>query len=151
MKLMATHISNLTDARYFAARMVDYMVFDPALLNVDAIPIIKEIQGWIDGVTWVLQGEEETEGLEFILSETGIDTGFSASSIFLQNFKRIFLIGDGEVRSPTGRFLIVQDALPSSEVLNDYLGLVVRGGHEEKVGYKSFEDLDRLFDILEKD
>ena len=27
-------------------------------------------------------------------------------------------------------------------------GLSMRGGEEEKVGYKSFEDLDEVFDLL---
>ena len=31
----------------------------------------------------------------------------------------------------------------------DLSGIMMRGGEEEKVGFKSFDDLDELLDILE--
>ncbi len=149
MKLMATHISNLTDARYFAARMVDYMVFDPALLHVDAISTIKEIQGWIDGVTWVLHGTTATDALHFIMEETNISAGLSADSLFLRHFSDQFLLSDGEVVAPGGTWLTLRNKVPDSNMLRNYVGLVISGSGEEKVGFKSFDELDLLFDQIE--
>ena len=43
--------------------------------------------------------------------------------------------------SPTDLAAFVEELAP--------LGLSVRGGAEEKVGYKSFDELDDLFELLE--
>jgi len=46
----ASSISNLTDARYFAAWHVDWLGFDLTAngLSVLSLPEVKEIKDWID-------------------------------------------------------------------------------------------------------
>jgi hypothetical protein len=36
------------------------------------------------------------------------------------------------------------------KILDDFqvYGLILRGGEEEKVGFKSYEEIDRIFDII---
>lgn len=147
---MATHISNLTDARYFAARMVDFLVFHPDLSKVDSIPIIKEIQGWIDGVTWALEITESSEALHFIARESDITTGMAKSQELLTNFSTQFVREDHEVKGIDGLWLRVEDKLPPKDILLNYEGLVFRGGSEEKIGLKSYDHLDAIWDQLEE-
>ena len=45
-KVIASHVSNLTDARYFAARGVDYLLYDLDEISVEKI---AEIQEWVSG------------------------------------------------------------------------------------------------------
>ena len=47
----ASSISNLTDARYFAAWHVDWLGFDltPDGLTILPLPEVKEIKDWIEG------------------------------------------------------------------------------------------------------
>ncbi len=56
MKLIATNISNLTDARFFAAYQPDLMVWSP--VTHDSIPAVVEqidqISEWVQGPRWAL-------------------------------------------------------------------------------------------------
>jgi len=45
-KVIASHVTNLTDARYFAARGVDFLLFDLDDITIDAAVEIKE---WVEG------------------------------------------------------------------------------------------------------
>jgi len=65
-KVIASNISNLTDARYYAARYVDWLGFDlrTASQNKMALEEVKAMKEWIEGP--VVVGE-----LEFLDFEQG--------------------------------------------------------------------------------
>jgi len=50
-RVIAADITNLTDARYFAARGVDYLMFD---MDKIALNKIIEIKDWVEGPELIL-------------------------------------------------------------------------------------------------
>ncbi|MBR9922393.1 MAG: hypothetical protein GYB31_16270 [Bacteroidetes bacterium] len=208
-KVKASSITNLTDARYFAAWEVDWLGFSldenaPEYIGADMLLAIRE---WVDGVKIV--GEFGMQALEDIrrqAEETELDAiqlGPFADSTTRMGLKDWFLIQeiviDGntswsdlesqleEMEGEAGLFLLnmdsngigrdqLQQGRPFSDlalkqlcerfpillgmawkptevpgILEDISpeGIYVRGGAEEKTGYKSFDDLDEVFELLE--
>jgi phosphoribosylanthranilate isomerase len=207
-KIKASGVNNLTDARYFAAREVEWLGFK---IGDDASSIkllaAKAIAEWVDGVKIVGEFEfataaeiraaqaqfpfdvvqvgmftpvyelealagitiiqevvvekstTETELLEFFkvrapycayflldLEKAGLDwamlnAGGLLSITFLQQLFREY------------KTLLALDFPPEAAgnllALLGPAGLSVSGGGEEKVGFKSFDDLDEILDCLE--
>lgn len=183
-KIYASNVGNLSDARYFAARGVDYIGF---LLNSD-IPTasIKEMMDWVEGPTYI--GEiatldstpaiiESTIELDIQKVSTGpFFNGYIPPSLlqisthiypdFNKNQEEAIL----KIDVPFEKLIIdelsavsqycsqgqiwldleydVAHVLEVIKSINPY-GLIIRGGDEEKVGLKNFEDLDEIFDLIE--
>jgi len=172
-KIIAQNITNLTDARYFAAWGVDYLSFNiapdsPYHIDLDKA---KEIIDWVEGPQSLI----ESNAVEFI---EGID-GHILSNIFSSlplNKEAFFRTPMSEVMRglPAGKYIIqpteeqlsdlaslesskimgcdiyidAQDlGIAQIEELPEY-GLVIQGGAEEKVGVKSFDELDVLYEWL---
>lgn len=211
-KVKAGAVTNLTDARYFAAREVEWLGFDCSAGSDTYLspPQIMAIQEWVDGVKFV--GEFNIESLEVIQSavnelhldavqlgmaaslQTIRDLSFSVPVIreivpdyyhsdedlkeqftqspegvayFILNLeKNGFTWDDLRENSPFSLATIQEicTQYPVLLALNyqpqqigpilDTLplkGLHLSGGTEEKVGFKSFDDLDALLDLLEID
>ena len=53
IKIMANQITTLTDARYFAAQMVDYLVFAPQKIDNRSLVRWQEIKDWVVGPQWI--------------------------------------------------------------------------------------------------
>jgi phosphoribosylanthranilate isomerase len=190
-KVIAGPITNLTDARYFAARGVWAIFFDiregsPEGLSSHEALAIKE---WVDleniGLLVPVQDWEESEwlasnlGVDFLVAEKlegpmdreksriplywkgkpsellslahpgGFD-GFLVESFQPEEIEWL------ENRGLLGRcFLsLSQEELDFEKIYSKYQGKTawwLRGGEEEKVGFKSFEDLDLMLDKLESD
>jgi len=172
-KVIAQNISNLTDARYFAAWGVDYISFNtstasPYYLDTDKILEIKE---WVEGPkilleTNALEIEEIADG--FILSNI-----YSSLPIVKESFFRI-TFEDIQKGLPNGKYIspleagqidllnqISSEGLLGLDLFFDIAnltidqiskienhGLVIQGGEEEKVGVKSYDDLDEIYELL---
>ena len=172
-KIIAQNITNLTDARYFAAWGVDYLSFN---ITADSPFYIhwekaKEIIDWVEGP----QSLVESNAVEFI---EGID-GHILSNIFSSlplNKEAFFRTPVSEVLRgiPSGKYIIQptlaeisrlvdldSEKIMGCEIYVDMtdlgiadieklpeFGLVIQGGEEEKVGVKSFDELDVLYEWL---
>jgi phosphoribosylanthranilate isomerase len=201
MLLKASSITNLTDARYFAAREVNYLGF-----NLEAgsdrflDPIyMKAIREWVEGP--VIVGEFHLSPLETIreaASFYGLDAvevpAEQASNLdVLEGLKVLLYLSAGPeptdleyLKQAVGNCeLLILDfgscewaeiepfqaqwksALPDLPVLLQFnfkpdvieaasqflpnVGLGFVGEEEEKVGVKSFDDLEALFEQLEEE
>lgn len=209
-KVLASGITHLTDARYFAAWEVDYLAFPLGdgvteaiswdYLNalrewVEGPEIVAELGKIEDGAGWtevlannniktVLLHEDttdevaetmKTEGIKVIRQlvidqfQKGDDVEATISEhpstdLFILSFEdwvtykdvaegAIFGI-DALNRIAAAHQCLLQINLGGEDpkAINDQhpiLGFAVRGSSEEKVGYKSFDDIDDLFEGLE--
>ena len=206
-RVKAAAVTNLTDARYFAAWEVAYLGFDCNPASPTYLPLEKSraIKEWVDGVEFVAEfGRQSPPDMLFHLAELQPDVLQIPASLPVRDFE---LLNDqvgkllieievddvhdwssalDEPRYRNGEFLLKftstdwqtlreKQSVLSGETLRHlcaeypiYLdlsvaadqvgqlldatgarGIVVRGGDEEKVGYKSFDDLDELFERLE--
>jgi len=173
-KVIAQNIINLSDARYFAAWGVDYLSFNTIPDSEYALDIekIKEIKDWVEGPLCLI----ETNALDFNEVADGHILSNIYSSLPL-NKEAFYRINLDEIRKglPSGKYIL---KLESSEILDalngikpsqtqgielfldisnlklsnfDKLGnygIVIQGGEEEKVGVKSYEELDELYELL---
>lgn len=185
MKVIASHISNLTDARYFAAWGVETMAYN-LLPQELAIHQCKEIIDWVQGPkpVFIVDNKSSAEYLEDYIKTIGVkdiivgaemhNYNFPSSANVLltcypsSNMKKVdrnaiitfdkpfsSLSKDEytSIKDLSDRFEIYIDAPVSPEDFEPLVemhvtGIVVQGGEEEKVGYKSFEDLDVLMEAI---
>lgn len=207
-RVKAGPITNLTDARYFAAQEVAWLsfCFDPGADTYIRPEQMLAIRGWVDSVEiigefglqpasdilrlaaeaqldaiqlghfaqpeeaetfaplpvfkeWVLQADANPLQTHTLLREAGADfqgivldytrAGLSEQAlsvvhpfglswlVSLCNVTPIYLLLDW---TPT----LLEQALVALPIA----GIQLRGGVEEKVGYKSFDELDALFEAL---
>lgn len=173
-KIIAQNITNLTDARYFAAWGVDYISFN--IINDSEFKIskekIKEIKDWVEGPkclieTNALDIEDLADG--YILSNI-----YSTMPISQEAFYKVHL-DDVSKGLPSGKYILKlndeadldnllkvdESHLQGIELYLDisqidlkhfsklkHFPIVIQGGEEEKIGVKSFDDLDELYDLL---
>jgi phosphoribosylanthranilate isomerase len=192
-KIIASQITNLTDARYFAAWGVDYMGFcmDEDSENSISPSKVKEIKSWVEGPQFF--GEFHTtkskDYIEFMAKEAELDTVLLGHNIdhpsihALENLRlfqevnwseEIIKFDHAEIviwrteqewedmaatdisflRAIVQKTQLYLDLPFQTKSLDDILrkinpaGLLVRGSAEEKVGYKSYHDLDEFFEAL---
>ncbi|MEL7123254.1 MAG: hypothetical protein AAFO07_27650 [Bacteroidota bacterium] len=208
-KVKASAVTNLTDARYFAAWEVEWLGFNldqgtDDYIDPNAMVAIKE---WVDGVQIV--GEfnlPDLETVQFAIDHLGIDQvqvgQLVGNEILLALREKLeipiiqeIVINENEVPDHTiqlleekkdlvdtfllnfelnnvdlfkdnfglqhvlkdlcKRFPILITAHFSAEEVNQLLektaplGISLKGGAEEKVGYKSFDELDEIFEAIE--
>ena len=192
--ILAADISNLTDARYFAAWQVPYMTFRMDEGRSLSPSQVKEIKDWVEGPLFFLSFYDNVgaDYIAFMMQETGIQNIYLGEAIEEVHFpnhspeKIITEINlDLEVQPTADVYAVVyktdrsledQDAIMTTTLralsqrqniildmelsvgeIDPFIsrtgihGLLVRGGEEEKVGYKSFDVLDELFEHLEID
>lgn len=205
-KVIATGITHLTDARYFAAWEVDTVAFQLGEGGIDWLSL-NAMREWIEGPTisvelgaaaGAMAGElagnsiqhcvlpytapaaaqvEVVEGgasLTLIVPVAGYQSAEDLQEILEESDQATSFILDFENGGITwqdlhdghpfslenlkgllaGREVYLQIALGETDpkvVAQDYsiAGFAVRGSSEEKVGYKSFDDIDPLFEGLE--
>lgn len=210
IKVLAGPITNLTDARYFAAREVEWLLFDfePASPNYIAPQKMIAIREWVDGVkivgafelaeasdirdvvekfqldaiqlgmltpvetviAWqptvpvlkeiVIEHTTTLENLMSILESWQPFVQFFVLNFYKNNINWALLntnnpLSESALRKISEKFPIVLGIDLQLEVLNKmenwllFSGLYVKGEAEEKIGYKSFEELDAFLDLLE--
>jgi phosphoribosylanthranilate isomerase len=205
-KIKVNSIQNLTDARYFAAKEVDYLGFNleegtPGYLEPIYMKAIKE---WVEGPKIV--GEFKISSPETV-REAAEFYGLNAVQVpFSWTFEQIETLGDLEILfeiepseilrldlsninsfykyraenhiivnfskenqpwnslKKQGELLKLVKKIPNLLLDLDFsaqdlaeiieivqpLGFCLTGGDEERVGVKSFDDIDAIFDILEE-
>ncbi len=193
MKIKISEISHLTDARYFAAREVDYIGFNRLTTRSSDI---KTIEDWIFGPQVVSEfiGDTNLDDIQRLLTKHKTDvlhfdyytdkkvlSDFSEFELFLDidysiiNHEAIirkmellassidyFVIKSFEnldknieyitqLSSEFPCFIDVKfDIYELDKIINlNPEGIILRGSDEERVGVKSFEQLDDIFDILD--
>lgn len=176
-KIIASNIRNLTDARYFAAWMVEYMSFDISAGSEAYIgpENIKEIIDWLAGPEFIgdFSGHED---MNFILENksshnlTGVITDkqsvveswdFAQGKCFyrtaqfemIRNLDTIILCDPKSARSfvNAGHDVFIDSTFFNLELLDDAqlrAGFCLEGGEEIKTGLKSFDELDEIFEFL---
>ncbi len=169
-KIKISDITHLTDARYFAAWGVDYLTFniDPESSTFVSPPVFKEIVEWVAGPSIVLQApahveeiwlqEYKIEGIDNLLEMPADEEGVS---YIFKDDTLVSVIIKGDLNQITESHIstyidrgtevyidapVTKDDLQSVADLG--VGLVLRGGEEEQVGVKSYEDLDEIFEAL---
>ena len=207
----ASSITNLTDARYFAAWHVDWLGFDLTADGLSILPLteVKEIRDWIEGPKIVgelavLDAEQSQQIIDFLslkyiqvgmhtpveyLNSLNVDsiikeviiepsttfeelkahlaTYFDYVAYFLINFDKNKLDWTAVESGTTLTIAQLQEVCQQYEIFLSIdftptniknilaeiepLGISVKGGMEEKVGLKSYEELDDLFELIEEE
>lgn len=187
MRIIATDIANLTDARYFAAWGVEGMAYniDPATDNSVSPIQLKEIVDWIEGPTTLIkmEGLEVPENLSEIRESVGIENlivGPFIDTTNLTNYAKVYRIcslEDGwqdndnlvlvmpfkvnslsenqtdKIKEITKGKEVFLDAVFTSADLDHikalgFSGIILKGGEEEKVGFKSYDELDEILETI---
>ncbi|HMO39847.1 MAG TPA: hypothetical protein PKC76_10675 [Saprospiraceae bacterium] len=206
-EVKAGPVTNLTDARYFAAREVTWLSFDCRAGSDAHLPpaTIHAIREWVGGVQYLGEFDLSTaadiqelmDALQFDAIQVGPLTGPEVlvnlkatvpifkeivvepetaqaavhhQLVLFQPLVQGFVLdfAKNKLPFPTGgplplaqiaawcrEFPIFINADWHKETLKTTLealqpqGLCVKGGAEEKVGYKSFAEMDEIFDLLE--
>jgi phosphoribosylanthranilate isomerase len=211
IKVKASQITNLTDARYFAAKEVAWLSFNFTEGSENYIEPIRaramfewvegpHIVGEFDGMT-AAEINFYTEGYELrhiqvgarvkteevfsltaqsIIKEIVVETSATANILrglmkplattveaFQLNFSKSGLdyarlkdkgsmLSFDDLKALCAEFNIILVLDFQMNVLNEILGLPLyglslQGGEEEKVGLKSFDELDEVLELLEVD
>ena len=171
-RTIALGITNLSDARYFSAYNVDWMAF-PSSEEADNFAEIKEMMTWVEGPQLAIELDRWDDALLAFAKES-----LPLNGVVVHD-KDVGTVDDLEIiaqyGSGNGGPMIVTrdeiDHLSEDEISQAYLdsrdlpndeveslifsypdiGIVLYGGVEEKVGYKSFDEQDALIDILMED
>ena len=191
IKIKASSIANLTDARYFSAMLVDYLGFQLDLSHDERISPeeFHGIKAWVEGPQIVAQvGKTPADLLLEVYTPDDYDiidcdiehsdfpsdqtilryTPPSLQELAHQTFDQdhiyqLDLSHIDEQQLYAGRILTELCAqyklFISAPTHENYIrqlidtikpyGIDVKGGAEEKVGFKSYEELDVLFEQLE--
>ncbi len=201
MYIKASHITNLTDARYFAARSVAYLGFcleegAPHYIEPEAMKAICE---WVSGPRIV--GEFERASAEFVREAAAffaLDAVQVSTAALLPDLEGLeVLFCSREANDPDTTAAVVERAAPYAsfclialteaaawkavkdaemakawrhlcakvpvmldvplplDALQTLLravqpkGFVLKGSAEERPGFKSFEEIDALFEALD--
>lgn len=152
-KVIATQVTNLTDARYFAARGIDYLLFD---LDKIALEQILEIKEWVEGPELLFLFSDSSISL---LDEAIIKAKPAAISSKDQNVIREVKHLEGHVQLfdwVNEKEIILESLsyhlitnLADLYLINSDDGVLISGGSEQAVGLKAFDDLDGILDSLE--
>lgn len=181
-KVIASSISNLTDARYFAAWGVEAIGFD---LNTVSAAQVHAFKDWISGPKVIgefssTQGREAIEnasktlGLDLIqldvfapkewhfstkvLREVIVENTIPEEGAYILKSENPGFDLNSNLSLLKSFCSIAECYLDLNLALADYTtvltevlpaGIVLRGGAEEKVGFKSYDELDEIMEVLE--
>lgn len=158
-------INNLSDARYCAGMMVDYLGF-----NLDKISVedFREITQWIEGTIVAEFNEPNVDKINAIIDEFKLDyvtlntndipEGINAKVILIsdkENKKCEFQIVDQNKLSEVmnSNVLVSGDYKPNEldSILNrqNIKGICLKGGDEIRPGQKDFDELADILESLE--
>lgn len=151
-KVIATEVTNLTDARYFAARGIDYLLFDLDKISLEQILEIKE---WVEGPELLILLSLSSLSLldEAIIKAKPIAISSKESSIMqeikhLEGHVQLFDWADKKISIELHDYHLVADE-SDLDSLGSEDGVIITGGSEDAVGVKAFDQLDAILDKLE--
>jgi phosphoribosylanthranilate isomerase len=178
VKIIASGIINLTDARYFAAMGVDWMGFDMRMDSPLTITHVVSFANWIEGPDFFLDVRSRS------IDQIGEMLGYfpaggllTDKEISLPNFAGKMIMSPAKEERPDNlqdtiiiddkqwRHMVSEGIFDSvAEIwikianvtqyrnlkaeMDNLSGIVVTGGDEQAVGLKSYDDLDELFDLI---
>ena len=150
--IIATQVTNLTDARYFAARGIEYLLFD---MDESSIDTILEIKEWVEGPKILLLCSDDSlalidEGI-IKIQPFGLSAKTPSTSAKIQHLSAhvvIFTWNEKEIIIEDLNHYSVKN-IENLETIDKDAGLIISGGAEDAVGIKAFDDLDELLDSLE--
>ena len=187
MRIIATDIANLTDARYFAAWGVEAMTYniEPSSSNSLTIAQLEEIVNWVEGpdVMIKMEGLEVPENINEVkaaINIQGVIIGPFIDAGELPIFDKVYRICTLEDGAQDNDHLILSfpfeigkiSAQQKEKIVNitngkdvfldanftasdlDYIkelgfvGIILKGGEEEKVGFKSYDELDEILETI---
>lgn len=171
MKLIAYDITNLTDARYYAARGAHAIGFSSMASSLDEINAMKE---WLDVPLFFIRLKDNitAEELWEIRERTGI------AHYLVQHIEQdvINLFPDvswitfhdeaneasvevdylfhehvhGDLESAIKHFVLPDVLKPYDEAdYNGFMGFLFSGSEEDKVGLKSYDEIDDFLDQVD--
>ena len=209
MKIKASSINNLTDARYFAAWNVEWLGFslETGNSNYTTPQDVKEIKDWLVGpkivgefgigqsaaeikscvellhldaiqlgmffdISIIKELSEFTIIREWVLESLNSLNQFSIQCDELNNIVDVFYldlekngitweelnnnkIALEELKDLCQKHPIIISLICPPSALKDFLesiqphGISLKGGEEEAVGVKSFDDLDAIYEVFE--
>lgn len=189
-KVIASSVSNLTDARYFAAWGVYAVGYDLDLSSPDHISpeALLAFREWISGPISIgeFSGVQEKEEIEDIIKTLDLDAiqlgpfapeewvfDVPVFQVVLTEQERTFNNAQAIIirsENPSFSWSKEKDKITSlMKVMPSYLdlplsheeiihlideinfeGLILRGGDEEKVGFKSYDEVDEIMEALEE-
>lgn len=171
-KAIALDVDNLTDARYFAAWGVTHIAFsyDPKVGVLSSIAKYKEIMAWCEGIDFLLtyhadSQESDIQQLLAVLPIKGVVT--NTESIQILGVEQRLHIWDKSQTYQDQSVIVMDDVAEVPElqknnevylILNadtlaqlqedEDLGIILQGSEEEKVGFKSFDELNTLLEQM---
>lgn len=175
MKVVAGDITNLTDARYYSAWHIEALVYVLEDDSEASMQKLKEIVNWVEGpkpvlgidmlkninlgevlnelnIKGVMTSSEALYGTDSYILRDSFDlvTGTKAPQIldFQLNSAEINLL-----KTHSGKaFVTIEnndvELIKELYIQYSHIGLYLKGGPEEKVGYKSYDIIDDLLDTL---
>ena len=171
VKIFANSISHLTDARYFAAWGATWMCYNIRSISLTEIAAIKE---WVEGPKHIIDviGVDPSEVAAMMTNDAvdGYLTDNKADHESIQSLLtrpvQSFIIQEGYIDADqTIRTVIFsedgaeQGALfmvnGNANQVVDFIkshkpyGVLLSGSAEDKVGYKSFDEMDEILEALE--
>lgn len=151
-KVIATNVTNLTDARYFAARGIDFILLDLGSINIDTVAEIKE---WIEGPQILLLVDHAAlstidEAIiriaPYAMSAASPDV--LAEMQYLQGHITFFSWSLTSIHLEGIAYVPFESAKGLEDIDSSH-GLILSGGDEDAVGVKDFDHLDELLEALE--
>jgi phosphoribosylanthranilate isomerase len=174
-KIKISQITNLTDARYFAAWGVDYLGFDinPDSDHFTSPALVAEISEWVEGPMMILESSsvpdaillgDYEKALKKVIVEAPVPGNRRLSSFTDPDSGNRYAVFHSDqawsshslatmgslVKSYDHILLDIPFSTHEVDMILDagIAGFVVRGGDEEKVGFKSYDGMDELFEFL---
>ena len=174
VKIFANNINHLTDARYFAAWGASWMCYNLTHLSITEIAAIRE---WVEGPKHIINvcGLDTSESAAMMTNEaidgylTDSEEDHRHIQSLLQREVEAFILDpkDAAVENATAIRTVptIFTNLRWDELYNiegdsfdmlafikqrQPLGIVLAGSEEEQVGFKSFDELDLILELLEE-
>ena len=152
-KVIATQVTNLTDARYFAARGIDYLLFDIDKISLSQILEIKE---WVEGPEVLLLFSLSSLSLldEAIIKVKPAAISSKENTVIqeikhLEGHVQLFeWVSDKTITIESQSYHLVKNLSDLTQLRSDD-GVMITGGSEQAVGVKAFDELDDILDSLE--
>lgn len=177
MKLIAYNITNLTDARYFAARGACMLGFSAELSSIEQVNAIKD---WVDvpgffiqlpdnaSAEFIWEWQDRTGITTFLLSSlsedtmsrfpdaswisffNGVDSDIELSHLFITSEYFDAWSKRNELSDDAEVYVdFMANELSDPERMAHITGVIIKGSDEVKVGVKSFEVIDDFLDRIE--
>jgi len=167
IKIKAGNISNLTDARYFAAAMVEWMGFNFSKTNENGLSIedAKTIKNWIVGPKLIAEFDaidydfifQVSENLETKSIQLNTNEAFQNQNNYelIENSLIVKSLAEAEKVLDENPFAILQidgniDLAKEIIEKTNVSAIEIQGSAEEQTGLKSYDEINELFEFLEQ-